>query len=104
MVARRAKKDPPDKGGWNVFFTGWSGTDMFNPAGHLSLRGNGANAWLAGQRRRRSRNCGMRGSSASDLAAQQKICAEIQQQVLIDVPYIPLGQYFTLQAYRKSLK
>ena len=31
---------------------------------------------------------------APDLAAQKTICAEIQKQVLIDVPYVPLGQYF----------
>ena len=48
VVQRRAKMDPPDKGGWNVFFTGWSGTDMFNPAGDLSLRGNGAGGDGAG--------------------------------------------------------
>jgi peptide/nickel transport system substrate-binding protein len=27
----------------------------------------------------------------------------MQKQVLTDVPYIPLGQYFQLEAYRKSL-
>ena len=53
VVARRAKKDPIDKGGWNVFLTCWSATDMFNPAGHLSLRGNGAAAWFGWPNRRR---------------------------------------------------
>ena len=28
---------------------------------------------------------------------------EIQKQVFIDVPYIPLGQYFQLEAFRKNL-
>jgi peptide/nickel transport system substrate-binding protein len=40
---------------------------------------------------------------APNLAAQQAICGEIQKQVLIDVPYVPLGQYFALEAYRKNL-
>jgi peptide/nickel transport system substrate-binding protein len=103
VVARRAKKDPPDKGGWNVFFTGWSGTDMFNPAGHLSLRGNGANAWFGWPTAPKIEALRDAWFDAPDLAAQKKICAEIQQQVFTDVPYIPLGQYFTLMAFRKNL-
>ena len=31
LVARRAKKDPPDAGGWNVFLTSWVAADMLNP-------------------------------------------------------------------------
>ncbi len=103
VVARRAKKDPPDKGGWNVFFTGWSGTDMFNPAGHLSLRGNGANAWFGWPTAPKLEALRDAWLDAPDFAAQQAICVEIQKQVLIDVPYVPLGQYFVLEAYRKSL-
>jgi peptide/nickel transport system substrate-binding protein len=103
VVARRAKKDPPDKGGWNVFFTGWSGTDMFNPAGHLSLRGNGASAWFGWPTAPKIEALRDSWFDATDLAAQQAICVEIQKQALIDVPYVPLGQYFQLEAYRKNL-
>ena len=28
---RRAKKDPPDKGGWNAFLTSWVAADILNP-------------------------------------------------------------------------
>ena len=45
VIARRAKKDPPEQGGWNVFCTAWAGTDHLNPAGHLSIRANGDAAW-----------------------------------------------------------
>src|SRR5438132_443991 len=31
LVARRAKKDPPDAGGWNAFLTGWVSADILNP-------------------------------------------------------------------------
>lgn len=40
---------------------------------------------------------------ALDLAAQQRIGREIQTQAFQDVPYIPLGQYFTDSAYRRGL-
>jgi peptide/nickel transport system substrate-binding protein len=103
VVTRRAKKDPPDQGGWNVFFTGWSGTDMFNPAGHLSLRGNGASGWFGWPTAPKIEALRDAWFDAPDLATQQKICAELQLQVLQDVPYVPLGQYFVLEAYRKNL-
>ena len=103
VVARRAKKDPPDKGGWNVFFTGWSGTDMFNPAGHLSLRGNGAGGWFGWPTAPKIEALRDAWFDAPDLAAQKAICVELQKQVLIDVPYVPLGQYFQPEAYLKNL-
>ena len=31
LVARRTKKDPPDKGGWNAFLTSWVAADILNP-------------------------------------------------------------------------
>src|SRR5882757_9456424 len=31
LVARRTKKDPPDKGGWNAFITSWGAADILNP-------------------------------------------------------------------------
>jgi peptide/nickel transport system substrate-binding protein len=104
VVARRAKKEPPDKGGWNVFFSGWNGIDMFNPAGHLSLRGNGANAWFGWPTAPKLEALRDAWFDAPDLATQRKIAAELQQQVLVDVPYIPLGQYFQLAGIRRSLE
>ncbi len=103
-VTRRAKKDSPDKGGWNVFFTGWNGIDMFNPAGHLSIRGNGADAWFGWPTAPKLEDLRSAWFDATTLAEQQKICEQIQQQVWIDVPYVPLGQYFVMQAYRKDLQ
>jgi hypothetical protein len=31
LVARRAKKDPPNAGGWNAFMTSWVSADILNP-------------------------------------------------------------------------
>jgi len=91
VVARRAKKDPPDQGGWNVFFTGWSGTDMFNPAGHLSLRGNGANAWFGWPTAPKIEALRDAWYAASELATQQKLGREMQTVAFEEVPFIPVG-------------
>ncbi len=103
VVQRRAKKDPPAQGGWNCFFTAWAGTDMLNPAGHISLRGNGAGAWVGWPDAPVIERLRETWFDAPDQAAQQRIAADIQRQAMLDVPYLPLGQYFQATAYRSDL-
>src|SRR5207244_7600921 len=33
-LVMRARKEPPDKGGWNLLFTWWQAADVMNPAVH----------------------------------------------------------------------
>jgi peptide/nickel transport system substrate-binding protein len=103
LVQRRAKKDPPDKGGWNVFFTGFGGLDFINPAAHLLLRGNGANAWFGWPDDPKLESLRQAWFDAPDLAAQQAICRDIQATALHDVVYVPLGQYYQPTAFRHEL-
>ena len=37
VVARRAKKDAPNAGGWNAFLTSWVAADVLNPVGTAFL-------------------------------------------------------------------
>jgi peptide/nickel transport system substrate-binding protein len=103
VVQRRAKKDPPDKGGWNVFFTYWSGLDNFNPAVDTALRGNGANGWFGWPTMPKLEELRAAWFAAPDVAGQKKIAAEIQETVFEDVPFYPLGQLYQPTAYKKEL-
>jgi peptide/nickel transport system substrate-binding protein len=103
LVQRRAKRDTPDKGGWNVFFTGFGGLDFINPAAHLLLRGNGANAWFGWPDDAKLETLRQDWFNAPDLAAQQKICRDIQSEALHDVIYVPLGQYYQPTAFQHDL-
>ena len=104
VVARRAKKESVEQGGWSAFCTAWAGTDHLNPAGHLSIRANGDAAWPGWPSDPKLE--GLRDSwfEAPDVAAQQKICADMQKQAFENVPYIPMGQYLQPTAYRSSLE
>src|SRR5919201_3270369 len=42
----RARKEPPDKGGWNLLHTWWRGADVLNPAVHFGVSGAGPRAWF----------------------------------------------------------
>jgi peptide/nickel transport system substrate-binding protein len=94
-----------EQAGWSMFVTGWAGTDHMNPAGHIALRGNGDTpgswpGWYASAEMERLRDAWFQ---APDLAAQQKICRDIQVLAMHDVPYYPLGQYQQPTAYRANL-
>ena len=103
VVTRRANKEPVAKGGWSAFCTAWAGADQINPAGHISLRANGEKAWFGWPDDPKLEDLRTKWFSAPDVAAQAAICAEMQQEALTSVPYIPMGQYLQPTAYRTSL-
>jgi peptide/nickel transport system substrate-binding protein len=104
VIQRRTKMDPVDQGGWSIFQTSWGGVDQFNPAVHVFLRGNGKDGlfgWPVSPRIEELRAAWFK---APDLAAQKKICEQLQLQAFEDVPYIPLGQALGPTAYRADMK
>ena len=38
------------------------------------------------------------------MPAQARICADIQREAFVEVPYVPMGQYLQPTAYRSSLE
>ncbi len=99
-----AKTEPVEQGGWSVFHTYWSGLDQFDPAVHVSIRGNGRAAsrgWPTSAKLEALRNEWL---FAMDLAEQKRIAEQIQQQVFVDVPYIPLGQILPATVYRRNVR
>ena len=103
VVTRRANKGPVSQGGWNVHYTGFNGIDFVNPVGHLPLRGNGDGAWFGWPRSPRLEELRDAWMFSESLEQQKSIAVEMQRQAWQDVPYIPLGQYFVLQGYRRDL-
>lgn len=103
VVQRRAKRDPVEQGGWNAFGTFWAGIDQINPAGHAFLRGVGASGAIGWPTSERIEALRQEWLDAPDLAAQKRIAVDLQRQALLDVPYLPLGQYLQLTAYQNNV-
>ncbi|WP_428535471.1 ABC transporter substrate-binding protein [Rhodopila sp.] len=103
LVQRRASKEPPDKRGWNMFITGWSGLDMTTPITNQTLRSNGAKAWFGWPDLPPVQSLIEAWLEAPDLPTQQHIAAQIQDKALDLVPYIPTGQYFSRTACRHDI-
>ncbi len=46
LVGRRASKDEPSKGGWNIFFTNWQIPEIWTPLNSVMLNGRGDQGWF----------------------------------------------------------
>lgn len=103
LVQRRAKKDPPNAGGWNMFITGWNGLDMTTPITNQTLRSNGSEAWFGWPDIPQVQSGIDAWLDAPDLATQQKLAVDIQAKALEFVPYLPTGQYFARTACRQDI-
>lgn len=102
-MQRRARRDPPSRGGWNMFCTFWAGLDMFNPGVHQSLRGTGERAWFGWPTMPRMEELRRQWLDAADGDAQLRLAREIQGEALLEAPYLPLGQYFQATAFRRGV-
>jgi peptide/nickel transport system substrate-binding protein len=103
LVARRAKQDPPAQGGWNVFCTTWGGLSVDNPGSSYPLQGIGKAGWFGWTTDPKLPELREAWFAAPDLAAQKKVCEQMQLQAFQSIPFMPVGQWFTPTAYRKGL-
>ena len=103
LLARRASKEPVEKGGWSVFHTSTVGPDMTDPAQNSQLRGNGVDGWFGWPTDAKLEALREAWFAAPDLATQQKVAADIQAEAYASVPYITFGQFDRPTAYRSNL-
>jgi peptide/nickel transport system substrate-binding protein len=104
VVQRRASQKPVAEGGWSVFNTFWTGLDQLNPAGHVFLRGQGKPGgqpgWPSSPAIEKLRDEWL---AAADMKSQKELAVKLQEQAFVDVPYIPLGQFFQNTSYKNSV-
>jgi peptide/nickel transport system substrate-binding protein len=99
----RAKKDPVDKGGWNIFHTWHAGADCINPAPYTALDASGATAWFGWPKSDAVQKGIADWYDAPDVAAEKKAGVEINKAAFEDVVYIPTGFFLQYTAWRKNV-
>jgi len=104
VVTRRASKKPPAEGGWNIFETGWVGSDTLDPSVNVMLRANGDKAWFGWPSDDKLEELRTQWLKAGDSEVRQEIATKIQQRAFEVVPYVPTGQFFVKTAVRKNIK
>ncbi|MGE0513996.1 MAG: ABC transporter substrate-binding protein [Hyphomicrobiaceae bacterium] len=103
LVARRVKKDPPDKGGWHAFITSWVAADMLDPVMTGFLNASCEKAmfgWPCDAEIEKLRDDF---AKATDMAKQKEIVAAIQKRFVEYPTHIPLGQWYNSGAYRDTV-
>ncbi len=104
VVQRRASKQPPDQGGWNIFYTYLGGLGNLSPASNFPIRGNGAGAWFGWPTDAKMEALRDAWFAAPDLASQQRICRDMQAEFFRNPSYVPLGMYDMPTAFHAYLK
>lgn len=103
LVARRAKKDAPSAGGWNLFLTAWTAGDIANPLTMAMLNAKGDNGWFGWQNEPRIEKLKADFARADTTAAKKKIASDIQAVAMETSTHAPLGQYQQPSAIRSNI-
>jgi peptide/nickel transport system substrate-binding protein len=101
--ARRAKKDPPNAGGWHAMLTSWVSADILNPvmAGFMNSSCDKAMfGWPCDTQMEKLRDDYAR---ATDPAKQKEIAEAVQVREAEVVTHIHLGQWYQAGAARKGV-
>jgi peptide/nickel transport system substrate-binding protein len=99
----RAKKDPVDKGGWNIFHTWHAGADCVNPAAYTALDAGGDKAWFGWPKSEAVQQGIAEWYAAPDLAAEKKAAIAITKASFENVTFIPTGFFLQYTAWRKNV-
>jgi peptide/nickel transport system substrate-binding protein len=104
LVGRRAKKDPPDKGGWNLFITAFWAFDVWNPVANalVDTRSESASwfGWPVDDKLTQLRNQFMR---ATEDGAKKRLAEQIHIRAYEIGTHAPLGEYDQPMAARKNI-
>ena len=104
LVGRRAKKDAPSAGGWNMFLTAWQTFDIWSPIANPALDSRGDKSvwfgWPSDEKLVTLRNQLMR---ATDEPTKRKLAEQIQVRAFEVATHVPLGEYQQPMAARKNI-
>ena len=98
----RNRKEPPDKGGWNLIHTWWTGADVINPAVHFGLSGGPA-SWYGWHDIPQLDKLIAAWLRETDQPKRKRIADDIQRVAFDEVPYVPWGEWVNPTAFRNNV-
>jgi len=104
MVQRRAKKEPPAQGGWNIFHTWSTSFDTMTPAVSSVLGGGGDKAWFGWPTSETIEKLRTQFTREPDERKRKAIAEEVQKIAYDEVLYVPWGQFVVPGAFRKNVQ
>jgi peptide/nickel transport system substrate-binding protein len=102
VVTRRSNQNPPDQGGWNVFFTYGGGNATSSPIALSGHAANGRKAWFGWPESATAEQLRTEWSAAPNLAARQAVARRLNRHMIEYVHDVKTGQWVSPVAYRSD--
>jgi peptide/nickel transport system substrate-binding protein len=103
-LAARERKEPPEKGGWNLLFTWNQAGDVINPAVHIGISGAGLNTWYGWPDVPQLEKLVTDWVRATDQAKRLQLADQIQRVALSEVTYVLWGEWVQPTAFRRNVR
>jgi peptide/nickel transport system substrate-binding protein len=103
LTSRRAKRDPVDQGGWNMFHTWWIGADVIDPMA-IAFSGNPDKGWFGWPTDEELEKARTAFAVAGSEEEKKAIAEKVQERLWAIGASGELGQFFVPVAYRKNVK
>jgi peptide/nickel transport system substrate-binding protein len=102
VVSRRARKEAPSAGGWNVFYTTAVAVDTANPAANSFTSGACDKAWFGWPCDAELEKLRAAYTREADPAKAVALAHQIQDHIVETASYLVVGQFKQFGAYRKD--
>jgi peptide/nickel transport system substrate-binding protein len=99
LLARRTKKDPIDKGGWNIFQSSLATVDLLSPVANPNLDGRGEVGYPGWTKDDTMEGLRDQFAVETEPAKRADIAKAIQKRSYEQVMYVPLGEVIEYKAY-----
>ena len=103
VVSRRAKKDLPAAGGWNIFATAWVSPDIWNPLTNAATNGLGDKGWFGWSSDEQIEKLRDQFARETDDAKKKQLAESIQSRAFEIGTHAPVGEYINPAAVRKGV-
>jgi peptide/nickel transport system substrate-binding protein len=103
VVSRRAKKEAPKDGGWNIFLTAWQAPDVWSPLTNAALGTAGEKSWFGWPSDGEIEKLRDQFARETDEAKKRALAEAIQVRAFEIGTHAPLGEYVNPYATRKNI-
>ncbi|MBW5438481.1 ABC transporter substrate-binding protein [Bradyrhizobium canariense] len=103
LVARRAKKDPVEDGGWSIFMTWDSGISTNNPVGTIAMAANGDKAWFGWPKNDDYEALRAKWADVDSAEEHMALARKMQTLWWDFAGCVQLGQFFSPSVHRKTV-
>ena len=102
MTQRRASKNEPAKGGWNIIISGWEGANI-TPLTYAAINTSCEKAWFGWPCNAEIERLRVAWSREADATKRKAVLDQLHALLVEEAPIAPVGQRLVPMAWRKNV-